>query len=273
MSRDAAAHALLLDCEQVYSASTVPDDLPSDQTVEAYSNEISQKKYVHMYFAKHVALWRRVRPHLDSTGALWSIGAGPMLDIFGWFWDVPASSEQKVVACDVLDWSPIRRLPSWQNLAATLAATHEYLAPVAVPDAADLPQCANVPAATLPPSDVDDGATVLFPFVLNHVLGRNAPGGDAARSALRSWAADIVARQGTIVIADLHVGKAPEFWKAVQQVLGLKNTRARNVNFADSIGDIARLYPHEGHRRGHRNVATATVLVVRQAGARFFFSE
>lgn len=268
--RDDDAHALLNDCAAVYSALVQEQDLRSNQTVANYASADGQKKYVHMYFAKQVSLWRLVRQKIGDKGNVWSVGAGPMLDLFGWFWDRPAASPTRVVACDVLDWLHVRNLASWKALANTLIPSLEYRAGVGVPAPALLPQCGAITAASLPATDVEDGATVLFPFMLNHVVGQNSPAGELARAALKTWVDDILARGGRVVIADFHASKAPDFWQRVQTMLGTNAVPKDDITFRDRIGEVAALYRDPvSTRRGSNFMATATVLVI-EGGNAFF---
>jgi hypothetical protein len=273
MARDDAARALLRDCGAVYSAGfPMTEDLRSDQTITHYREAIAQKKYVHMYFAKQVALWRRVRARIGMTGDVWSVGAGPMLDLFGFFWDEPAPEDRRIVACDVLPWNHVRELASSRELAAALVPGHTYRDGVAVPSPARLPQCVDcegLDLAALPSSDVPNGATVFFPFVLNHVIGRNGTAGEEARAELRTWVRDVLDRGGRVVVADLHLERAPEFWRDAQAVFQTQLV-AKQYDFGGGIGELGGLYQDEvRNRRTHPAMAKATVLILQGESGSF----
>jgi hypothetical protein len=264
---------LLLDCGAVYSAGfPMNEDLGSDQTVTLYRDSVTQKKYVHMYFAKQVALWRRVRARIGMTGAVWSVGAGPMLDLFGFFWDEPAPANHQVVACDVLSWNHVRDLASWRELADTLLPQHDYRDGVAVPSPARLPQCVDcvdLGLEALSSAAVPDGATVFFPFVLNHVIGRNGTAGADARVELCAWGGDVLGRGGRVVIADLHLERAAAFWCDVQALFQTQ-LPAGQYTFAPGIREMGGPYPAEVRgRRTNAAMAKATVLILQGQGGSF----
>lgn len=271
--RDELAKALIDRCAQAYPSGFTPEhDLISVQTVGTYAVPANQFKYVHMYFAKSVTLWRRVRALLGEADvpALWSIGAGPMLDVFGWFWDTPQSIE-KVSAVDVLDWSAVRSSNEWAALAECLVPRHDYTHGVVIPEPTLAPQCQALDVTGMLPSKlVSDGGTVIFPFMLNHLLGVHSPMGPAGRQALVSWINEIRSRDGRIIIADMPAGKTPDFWNTVASLFEV-GAQPEVLDFHQEVRELRDLYANDGQggRRCSRFMADATVLVLDTSGARF----
>jgi hypothetical protein len=134
---------------------------------------------------------------------------------------------------------------------------------VTVPEPSLLPQCEGLVATSLAPNEVADGTTVLFPFMLNHIIGKTSPADSDGRNALKAWVNEILKRDGRVVVADLHASKAAEFWSTITEMFDV-DADATEFNFCDSIGEVAGLYDGSlvQSRRGSSNIATATVLVM-----------
>lgn len=271
--RDEYAAALIDRCRDAYpSGFNYDDDLRSVQTVADYAAPLNQFKYVHMYFAKSVMLWSRVRELLgaDAESDLWSIGAGPMLDLFGWFWDQPKGAGN-VIAVDALDWGAVRTSEEWRQLAAVLLPQHQYLQDVVIPKPGLAPQCSGLTTSkALSPESVANGATVILPFVLNHLLGVHSPMTQAGHEALVDWINNIRRREGRIIFADMPSTKAANFWNTLRQLFDI-DAEPSVIDFSQDIKNLRNLYANDGQggRRCSHHLADATVLVLDPSGARF----
>jgi len=130
------AKQLLADCAKTYKGDFSPgNDLPNTQEVSHYDTHENQQKYTHMYLGKHIALWSEIHATIPDTHdrPVISIGAGPMLDLFGWCWNSPPGDTQ-VVAYDALDWQGVRALPAWDALCKSVISNHTYHSGAVFPD-------------------------------------------------------------------------------------------------------------------------------------------
>lgn len=271
--RDIAAKAFIAACERVYGGKHGKfEDLCGVQTIADYLPPLNQQKYVHMYFAKYVGLWRAIRQQVpgDAVEKVYSAGAGPCLDLFGWFWDI-GPSQGDVVGVDPLPWSAIRTMNEWQGLVSIVIPTLTYAEPYVIPDAAAIPQCDCLQGVQAFPSAwIPNGTTVLFPFSLNHAFGLKAPADPAGRNAIAAWIAEVRSRDCRVVIADLPFQQDTEdFWKSVGQSLAVGGEPA--IFFCNtSVQSLGPCYlDGQARRRVSNYMCKATVLVLDQNGGRF----
>ncbi|MES2643866.1 MAG: hypothetical protein V4850_30540 [Myxococcota bacterium] len=217
---------LLARAHAVYETS--PGDLSTWQVVEGYVSAENQWKYVHMYFAKSVACWRYIREAVAPVqdGPVVSIGAGPGLCLLGWFFDRPPAATWPIHAHDVLAWDAVRADPAHVAvLAHVLApAVMDFHAgryfPATLP-----PQAATCVGAPIAPEQIPRGATVLLPFVLNHLFG-SAPHPNPAD--INAWFRAVCSRAQRVVIVDMDYrpeSSGPKsthvFWSNLLAGLGL----------------------------------------------------
>jgi hypothetical protein len=223
--REQRVRDLLAACHAVYGAD--PGDLDSWQVVNDYTDPVKQRKYVHMYFAKSVGCWRHLRQVLapEPDGPVVSIGAGPCLCILGWFFDRPPAAGQDVIGVDVLGWEEVRN-----------DATHAALVRDVVGDAGIAyhpnrffprthpPQICGLDAEAIAPDQIPPGATVLLPWVMNHVLGAQP---HPKRAEVGLWLQAVRTRARRVVVVDLDykpVGtqkSTHDFWATLTDSLGL----------------------------------------------------
>jgi hypothetical protein len=271
--RDVAARAFVTASGAVYGGvhGPPPIDLDSVQSIADYADPVVQKKYVHMYFAKYVTLWRLVRQrvHVDPKADLYSIGAGPCLDLFGWFWDVGPSTGA-VRGVDAQSWSEIHGMKEWKRLVQILVPRLSFQSKYVVPAPGSVRQASGLRGAkAYPSSNISNRGTVLFPFCLNHCFGVKDSTAWEGRKLLGAWIDDVRARGARVVIADMHQQKSTKpFWDGVRQTLGV-NDLPVNLEFESEIRELAPLYEEEWHRRCSHHMAKATVLVLDAKGARF----
>jgi hypothetical protein len=212
MDRISLSRALLDDCERAYGGIHGQSfDLPSFQSVETYRQPGNQQKYVHMYFAKHVALWREVRRRLPGLPpvAVGSFGAGPGLCVLGWFWDTPPASPAQVGLVDVLDWAGVRSLPSHQTLLHGVLGGY----PICLTGCLDLGQTKPAQLEMLGNTQAirpPERSIVLLSFLANHVVGAIQPIEDTRAFWSTLWG--LAADGRTVIVADLDVAKAPKIW-------------------------------------------------------------
>lgn len=225
------AESLLRECGQVYVTGDIGEDLSSrDNKVITYLDPEAQKKYVHMYFASYVSCWRELRKELSpgrTHEPVVSLGAGPCLCLMGWFYDFAPFDDQVVVAVDALDWLPIRRLDSFQNLMLNILKPKpqwRYLKnryfPATIPPQVTDVQISRLPLSPVEINDIPDAATVLFPYVLNHVTGKYRPTREL--DSLVDWLEQVRKRAARTVIVDMRSDRATEFWMQLQRLLGIK---------------------------------------------------
>lgn len=239
-------------CAVVYGGNFAPaDDLPNQQNVSHYVDPVHQQKYIHMYFAKYVGLWRAIRTQLEWDDLpLCSIGAGPGLCAFGWFWDTPP--QRKVDLVDVLPWGTARRLPSHMALAqALLGGKHQWL--VERLDIGTPPQVAHLPS--VPGYKPAAPSTILLPFIANHIVGRQSP--IANPQAFWNYVDNLRTRGNRVVVADIRQTNAPGLWTGAP---------ARARNFAYDATWLQPAYASEGPRRTSKTMCTASVLYTTSAG-------
>lgn len=231
------------------------NDLSStDNTVASYIAPENQWRYVHQYFAKFVGCWRWVRERVQAPndGPVISIGAGPELCLFGWFFDVPPNPGQEVVACDVLPWTTVTASPEHLSLRADILGSAQYAKrsgvyfPQSIP-----PQCAAAGASLTPldPNSIPTDATVLLPFVLNHLLGATQPHPDP--SSVFGWLNAARLRARRVVLVDLQWERAEDFWARVFTGLGLAiPATSPSFNFRSDTAKFATSYaPQYGRFR------------------------
>ena len=238
-------------------------DLPSrGNVVDSYIAPKNQVAYSVMYFAKYVGCWSAVRELLGGAGAdaVYSIGCGPMFCLMGWYFDQPPSPGDKVIALDYLPWGHVRGFASHEALLS------DILSPVEPQVASGLyfprelpPQCSRVIVPTsrpIDPSRIVEGATVLFPMVLNHLVGSASPMVDV--ESLVAWFRVLEQRAGRIIIVDMENGKVPELWRRLEPLTGLRYPT--EFGFSSYSGRLAPSYgdhecpgkPPESERRTGR---------------------
>jgi hypothetical protein len=170
------ARSLLKRCESSYTNCDKFEDIASaDNTVATYRKRKGQKKYTHMFFAKQVSCWRRVRKMIDADndGPVVSVGAGPCLCLLGWFWDIPPDDRQRVIAYDLLRWKFLRGYSSHKRLVREVLgpAKLSYESGRYFPEKSPPQAEGTARRAPIAPDDIPKGSTVLLPYVLNHVVG------------------------------------------------------------------------------------------------------
>lgn len=258
----ALAQQFLLECSSVYQTGDQSEDLPSFQPISAYLAADAQLKYSHMYFAKSVGLWRELRqlPGLGS-GPVVSIGAGPCLCLFGWFWDSPPAATQQVMAVDALDWRHVRALPGHRALAGTLLGSgFQYFDGRHVPDGVAPPQVSGA-AQTAPflVPWVPPGSTVLAPFLMNHMLGASSPTPNPAD--VFRWLHDVGQRAQDVLIVDMPCDVAGGLWSTLGA--GVRAAGQPRVLAIASAPQLAGMYPNRASwtwRRGSTAMSRYTAL-------------
>lgn len=215
------------------------NDLGGIQTVTSYQTPTTQRQYVHMYLAKHLAVWRKLRRILNGKqGPLVSIGAGPWLDAMGWCWDHPWNNTITLV--DPLPWEAVTGTQPWQQLGTHLIGGATRHTQRYIPEIAVLPQLANIPGLTpFPAASIPDGATVLMPFVLNHF--RTGTSQDVlAIAALARWLKTVTARNCRVVIVDMYHGTDAVWWPFLR-ALGIDHLPA-SFQFQNELQALQGLY-------------------------------
>lgn len=221
------SRALVRECEIVYRTGGKAEDIASTaNTIATYQNGINQLKYIHMYFAKSVGLWRQIRYTLNvpNDGAVISVGAGPCLCLLGWFYDVAPDPAQAVRPVDVLDWAQARSLPAFQALCQDVfgpRTDYAYLHGRYFPQLRP-PQAVGLPELTaFAPCEIPVGATVLVPYVLNHLIGISEP---ALGRDVGQWLEEVRQRSRRVIIADMRADRAPVMWSKLQGLLGIRQS-------------------------------------------------
>src|SRR5262249_23068427 len=114
--RDKAHAFLSAALKDLYDPEECPE-LGSSQLVDDYAEPASRRTYFHYYAAKHMALWATVRRTLaweqHESAPLISVGAGPLLCLFGWCLYKPWKGQ--VIEVEPLDWNPVRTNPNWRK--------------------------------------------------------------------------------------------------------------------------------------------------------------
>lgn len=227
--RISVARTLVDACAVDYGIGEMSEDIPSwRQTVDTYQTPAGQRKYVHMYFAKSVACWRDLRRRLlaPNDGTVISIGAGPCLCLVGWFWDTAPGDGQIITAVDVLDWQHVRGLSSHSAMIASVLGDPNALSFLSgryFPNGPQPPQTNCVAALTpLKPSEIEEGSTVLVPFVLNHVVGQHNP--VCNHEAVYTWLESVRLRAKRVLIIDMQADDTTQpFWAGIQAGLNAHN--------------------------------------------------
>ncbi len=255
------ARQFLNDCKDVYGGSLTPEnDIPSTaNTIDTYADTVNQKKYVHMYFAKYVGCWRAIRKKVQTTQPhnLVSIGAGPLLCAMGWLWDGATRNDRTTVrAYDVLDWKGVRGLPTfdalWKKLVQKPA---DYEARRFFPEKVRPPQTQNVGnLRSIPVAEIGSDNIVLLPFVLNHLVGLDAPVSPIDQEHVFRWIENVRRAHNKVVIADMeHKNSTADFWQRVTSGLEAPDgTYQDSLVFTAETNDIAQAYSpaYQVKRRG-----------------------
>ena len=123
----------------------------------------------------------------------------------------------------------------------------------------------------LPPEQIPEGAHVLMPFVLNHLVGRNAP--LQGQEGLWRWLEAARSRASGIVIADIPADEGGSLWPSVQGGLGIAE-QPTTARFPDHVQPFASAFEdaEQGRRRcaiKYPKFAKATCLVGDSRGWRF----
>lgn len=246
------SRALTQACAVDYVSGRMDEDIPSsDQTLLRYSTAEGQRKYVHMYFAKSVACWRDLRHQLETAndGPVVSVGAGPWLCLLGWFWDHPPGPKQELTAVDLLDWSHVLGLDEHRALADHVLedrARVRHLPGYYFPPGSRPPQAKGIGLLQdYLASAVPDGATVLLPFVLNHLVGRYQPV-DSPKLVF-DWLEAVRNRAKRVLIIDMQYENSTRgFWGGIKMGLNVNGTPI--CHEADSIEELSGAYSMEGYR-------------------------
>ena len=256
---------------------TTPDRVvePKELDLGSYSNTVAvyddpecQLVYTNMYLAKHLGCWRWLRSRLganDATSVV-SIGAGPHLCLWGWFADQPPMAGQTVHAVDALPWNAILGLPEHAAVATalfgdpgTVRVHRAYIPPGVRPAQLQALEGLQALAATAIP----EGAVVLLPFLLNHLVGATGPLADT--TPLIHWLEAVRARARAIIIVDLPASRAANFWPAIYARLGLAPATATpTFTFREYSLPFGECYPERYNWRWRRTsdlMTTASGLV------------
>ncbi|MCA9696777.1 MAG: hypothetical protein KC431_04555 [Myxococcales bacterium] len=229
--------------------------------VRNYTSPATQVAYSVMYFAKHVGCWSALRELLnDSASTVYSIGAGPLFCLMGWYFDRPPSEGDKIYGLDFLDWAHVRGLGSHQALLADVldGAKPELPTGLYFPD--ELPPQCHVGVGqnrAINAERICEGSTVLFPMVLNHLLGGADPVADT--NSLFAWFRRLQQRAGRIVIVDMEATKVPELWQRLEPLTALSGPplfqfRAHSKRLSPCYGnhEISGRPPESERRTGIR---------------------
>jgi hypothetical protein len=279
--RHSLVTALLNKCYEVYRVD--PGDISTfGNTIETYLYPNNQLKYVHMYFAKYVGCWRWVRQCLGfpGDGPVWSIGAGPRLCLMGWFFDAAPTADQEIVALDIAPWREFRDLSEYKSLRNhVFKGRRSYKGeslrffPETLPPQGELPLLMG--ARPITPSEIPSDATVLFPMVLNHVIGAMAP--HPQRESVFSWLQEVARRVNRVVVIDMqHDYRTGSFWDGLLKGLGLSApSKLHTFSFVPHAAEFCGCYSGgEGPRRTGLKYAQFCVLSglvhTRKDGWRYF---
>jgi hypothetical protein len=210
-------------------------------TLETYASESGQRRYVHQNFAKSVSCWRRARQlclALPLDAPVWSVGAGPRLCLLGWFFDAAPRPSQKVRAVDILDWSAVTANQRYIAVRNDVFGTVDgrFLQGRYFPDGDPPPQATGVVenAKSLRPSTLPKGAIVLLPFVLNHLVGSEAPHQDP--DSVFAWIEEVRERSAAVIIADMdHKPSTHPFWATIAVGLGIKSPKKYTIVAFDDL--------------------------------------
>lgn len=235
-------------------------DLGSIQRVEDYLRPENQRRYVHMYAAKHIAAWRTIRALLDWTCRDWteplfSIGAGPGLDLMGWGFD--RRWPGPIHALDPIPWAVVDD-PGWRAALETFAGSDPvveagwYVPSGEAPDQlAGVDLRRGIDLSTLPAP-----STVLLPFVINHLDG-------AVRCRFVAQIERARQRGVRMVMCDAHTWRGPT-WPGLLRGLGVSD-EPQPLRFQPMLDRLASLYPAQDrpYRTGRtcRRFAEVRVLV------------
>lgn len=250
--------ALLDDCSRVYVAGS-RDLWTHENTVENYVLPENQLKYVHMYCIKSVAAWRSIRRMLGmpADGPVYSVGAGPCLCLFGWFYDAPPDAGQEVAALDVLRWEAVSSLSSFIALKEHFFAhaNFSFDAPAYFPDelSPQMKAASVTSGRAIQPEEFPVGATVLLPWVMNHLLGENLP--HRQPGAVVDWIERVRRRVKRVVVVDMPFDKSKDFWKRLWLGLGLGlPTAMHEMSFVQQCREMISFYNdgQGGRRSGGR---------------------
>jgi len=244
--------AFLDDCYAGWSG----EDIPSTaNTVLTYEDHGQQLTYCIMYFAKYVGCWSRIRKAVEPPGTppakhLVSLGAGPLLCVAGWYFDRGPKPWSTVTAVDALSWSDVLDLESHHALLRHILGSVrvDYIHDVYVPDVMP-PQCelVNVNMDAFDIESIPDGATVLLPMLLNHMLGSSQPM-DVVDVA--SWFRKLEQRAGRIVIVDLDstARDTQGFWDSAKKAVKIKGEPSA-FTFLEDSSRFSAAYPEAIYQR------------------------
>jgi hypothetical protein len=206
---------------------------------------------VENYLPKQIACWRYVRAQLWAkpiTAPTVSIGAGPRLCLWGWFFDHPPGGHE-IRAVDVLDWSHVTQL------AASLALEHDILAGqkprvengVYFPRDFVPPQCANVPGIVgFDLASIKEPSWILIPFFFGHLLDRDGKISPDQMPILGTQLRALAAAGHVLIVVDKAAGTGGTNWfwaDLVQRVLGEQvPTEIPTFDFAAHAAEFAACY-------------------------------
>jgi hypothetical protein len=171
----------------------------------------------------------------------------------GWFWDTPPR-DQDVVALDLAPWDGVRTLTEWYPLIQEVlrgvrsgAYDCPRFFPAALPPQGNLTALGNPRA--IDPAEIPEGATVLLPMVMNHLVGGVDP--HPRPDLVFSWLRDVAARTRRVIIVDMPHDRTPGFWATLWSGLGyLVPPTSRTFQFATDAAEFSVAYPNnDGPRR------------------------
>jgi hypothetical protein len=132
---------------------------------------------------------------------------------------------EKIEAIDILPWLAVRNDASFKALTRHVmdGAKRLYTSNVYFPPGDPPPQSREIQLgqlSSLVPSSFPQDATVLVPFVLNHLLGFKAP--HPVPEDVFDWLEAVRKRVKRVVVVDMqHENSTSGFWEQLSEGLGL----------------------------------------------------
>jgi hypothetical protein len=221
------------------------------QLISQYNNAAEQCLYVESYLPKQVGCWRYIRQKVHPqqlTLPTISIGAGPRLCLWGWFFDVPPPDSTIIRAVDVLDWSVTRSAPfiqaEWDVFGGATVSPETGLY---FPEDFVATQCAKLPGINpFISASITTPSWVLFPFVFGHLLDRDGKISLPQMALLGQRVRKLLAADHVLIVVDKAAGTkgADWFWTdLVERSFGYSMPQSIPVfDFAAQAAEFAACY-------------------------------
>jgi hypothetical protein len=198
------------------------------QRVADYSTAAGQLTYVENYLPKQLGCWRYVRRRLQPQQLehpTISIGAGPRLCLWGWFFDLPPPTATVTRAIDVLDWSVTRAAPFAQAEQDVFGgATLRVETGLHFPEDFASPQCMTVPGIKpLLSAMLAEPSWILFPFLFGHMLDKDGKILVPQMALMGRRIRQLVTDGHTLIVVDKAAGSVGTNWfwsDLVEKTLG-----------------------------------------------------